>query len=230
MIDDIEMAANIDETLSADSVDQSTSPVETPVDQTKAFAKRLKEEVEKARADEREKIAQSYGYESWDSYNRSQTDSKLLDNGLDPETVRPVLEDIIKSDPKYLEGIKYKEEKEKLESEIWAKQEIDRLNSKFKTKLKDVSDLDERTVNLWNNGMSLEQAYISQHFDEIQKNIIESTKTSIGSGKDHLSNVSGSSSTGGTREISRDELRIFKNINPDMSDEDIKAYINRTNK
>jgi len=227
-MEDIEKVAdNIEETSTAEEVEQSASPTETPVDQTKAFAKRLKEEVEKARTSERENIAKSYGYESWEDFNKHQTDSKLLDSGLDPETVRPVLKDLIQSDPDYIEGIRYKQEKQKLEADIWAEQELQRMNSKLGTSLKDVSELDEKTVELWNKGMSLEQAYVSQHFEELQQKAIASTKSSIGSGKEHLSNNTNSSTTGVTRELSAEEMRIFKRINPDMSDEAIKEYINK---
>ena len=149
-------ADNVEEVFTAENTEQPASPAETPIDQTKAFSKRLKEATEKARAEEREKIAQSYGYESWEVFNKAQTDSKLLDNGLDPETVRPVLENLIKSDPRYLEGIKYKEEKEKLESEIWANNELQRMNAKYGTKISSINDLDSETIRLWNNGLSLE--------------------------------------------------------------------------
>lgn len=228
-MDDIEeLAANFEETSTAEEVTQTVPPTEEkPVDQTKAFAKRLKEEVEKARTSERENIAKSYGYENWEEFNKAQTDSKLLDNGLDPETVRPVLQKLIQSDPDYLEGIRYKQEKQKLEADIWAEQELARMNSKLGTSVKSINELDPQTIELWNNGMSLEKAYVSQHYDELKENTIASTKSAIGSGKEHLSSVSKSPAPGLEREISAEELKIFKRINPDMSEEAIKNYINK---
>ena len=222
------LADNVEEVFTADNTEQPASPAENPIDQTKAFSKRLKEATEKARAEEREKIAQSYGYESWEVFNKAQTDSKLLDNGLDPETVRPVLEDLLKSDPRYLEGMRYKEEKEKLESEICANGELQRMNAKYGTRIASINDLDAETIKLWNSGLSLEKAYASQHFEELQRNIIENTKASMGSGKDHLNNTTGSNNIASVKSVSDAELRIFKRINPDMSDEEIKAYISRT--
>ena len=73
MFEDEELADNVEN----EEVDQSTSPVEK-VDQTKAFAKRLREEVEKARNAERQSIAESFGYVSWQEYAEAQTNSKLL--------------------------------------------------------------------------------------------------------------------------------------------------------
>ena len=115
--EELETADNVDETVEETAEDQSTSPVEQ-VDQTKAFATRLKQEKAKAKQEAKEEIAQSFGYASWQEYADAQTNNKLLDNGLDPESVRPVLKDLIKNDPEYLEAMKYKAEKEELEKEF----------------------------------------------------------------------------------------------------------------
>ena len=114
--EDIEMADNVEETTE-EVEEQPASPAET-VDQTKAFAKRLKEETEKARKKEREDIAHSFGYESWEAYANAQTDNKLLDKGLDPESVRPVIKDLIKNDPEYITRLASLPENEKKAQEI----------------------------------------------------------------------------------------------------------------
>lgn len=63
MLED-EMADNA-EVIEETQETETTSPVVEPVvDQTKAFAKRLKEFTEKARSEERENIAKSFGYEN----------------------------------------------------------------------------------------------------------------------------------------------------------------------
>ena len=224
-----EKADNTPDVSTAEDTQKPVSPAEnTSVDQTKAFSKRLKEEVEKARADEREQIAKSYGYESWDEYNKKQTDSKLIDSGIDPEVVRPVLKDLIKSDPEYIEGMRYKEEKTKRDAEVWAKSELDKLNSKYGLHISSVDELDPETVKSWNNGMSLEKAYIAEHFEDVEKNIIENTKKSIGSGKDHLNEANGNGNLPNTREVTAEEVSMFKSINPYASEDDIKKYINDT--
>ena len=229
MEDTLDTAANPVEVETAESTEQTASPTEK-VTETQVFAKRLKEATEKARADEREQIAHSYGYDSWAEYNKAQTDHKLLDNGLDPETVRPVLQDLIKNDPDYLEGMRYREEKIKQEANIWANQELQRLNSKLGLNIASVDDLDPATVKLWNNGMPLEKAYVSEHFDELRNKTIEATKTAIGSGKDHLNNVEGSTTPPSQTSISDREMRMFKALNPYASDDEIKAYINKSHK
>ena len=229
MEDTLDTAANPVEVETAESTEQTASPTET-VTETQAFARRLKEATEKARADEREQIAHSYGYDSWAEYNKAQTDSKLLDKGLDPDTVRPVLKDLIKNDPDYIEGMKYREEKMKEEANIWAKEELNRLNKRFGLNIASVDDLDEATIKNWNNGMPLEKAYVSEHFDELRKKTIEATKTSIGSGKEHLTETQSSTPPSSQPSITDREMAMFRALNPYKSDDEIKAYINKSHK
>ena len=105
-MEDFDKADNIEE---KDDFVEETQQSTPPVDMTKAFATRLKEEKAKAKLEAREEIAQSFGYNSWQEYANAQTDTKLLDNGLDPEVVRPALQEIIKNDPAYIEAMKYKQ-------------------------------------------------------------------------------------------------------------------------
>lgn len=222
-MDELEtMAANVDET----EVSQPTSPVDNGA---KAYAERLNRDRERIRTEERERIAKDFGYESWTDYVDSQTNSKLLDNGLDPETVRPVLKDIIKSDPDYIAAMEYKKKQEALQAELWGEQEVKKLNDKFGTTYKGINDLDEETIKLFNSGMSLDRAYASQHYDEIQINAAK--KARVENGKEHLRTTEGSSGVsepGQSREITKAQLDKFKAINPYATEEQIKAYINRT--
>ena len=168
----IEQAANVDDNVQDNVQDnaeksQPTSPVDT-VDQTKAFAARLKEEKAKAKLEAREEIAKSFGYASWNEYSEAQTNSKLMDNGLDPDTVRPVLKDLIHNDPEYLEAMKFKAEKEELEKELFASNSIKELNEKFGTHYNSVNELDPETIKMWNAGTSLEKAYAANNWEAIQ--------------------------------------------------------------
>ena len=80
MVIEDEMADNTD--IVKEQETEITMPmINQEVDQTKAFAKRLKESTEKARieVEERKNIANSFGYESWSEYLDAQTNNKLLD-------------------------------------------------------------------------------------------------------------------------------------------------------
>ena len=231
-INDIEeQAANVEETETAEAsqtveeTKQPTSPVEQ-VDQTKAFATRLKEEKAKAKLEAREEIAKSFGYNSWTEYADAQTNNKLLDNGFDPETVRPVLKDIIKGDPEYQEAMKYKAEKEALEKELFATNSIKALNEKFGTAYSSVDELDPETIRLWNLGTPLEKAYAANNWESIRDAAVKKASVPKDNGKSHLKQVTGSSQPNNTREISKEELNVFKMFG--FTEEQAKEYINRT--
>ena len=226
--DILEQAANVDEISTEESSTdetQPTSPVEQ-VDQTKAFAKRLKEETEKVRLAERENIAHSFGYNSWSEYADAQTNNKLLDKGLDPDSVRPVLKDLIKEDPDYQEAMKYKAEKEALEKELFATNSIKALNDKFGTAYSSVNELDPDTVKMWNEGTPLEKAFAANNWETIRDAAVKKASVPKDNGKSHLKQVTGSSQTNNTREIGKDELNVFKMFG--FTEEQAKEYINRT--
>ena len=228
--DDIqEQAANVDEVSTEESVEetQPTSPVEK-VDQTKAFATRLKEEKAKAKQEAREEIAKSFGYNSWSEYADAQTNNKLLDKGLDPESVRPVLKDLIREDPDYQEAMKYKAEKEALEKELFATNSLKALNEKFGTAYSSVDELDPETIRLWNLGTPLETAYAANNWESIRDAAVKKASVPKDNGKSHLKQVTGSSQPNNTREISKEELDACKIFG--FTEEQVKEYVNRTNK
>ena len=217
-----EMADNIVE-------EQSTPPVEKePVDQTKAFAARLKEEKAKAKLDVQKEIAESFGYDSWDEYMNAQTNNKIIDNGLDPDTVRPLVKDLIKNDPEYIAAMKFKEEKEALEKEMFANASIKALNDKFGTNFTSVDELDKDTIDDWNKGTPLEKAFAANNYSKLMEMAVKKANSNSDNGKSHLKTVTGSSEKSTTRELSKDELGVFKMFG--FTEEQAKNYVNRTNK
>lgn len=206
---------------------QSTPPVDNGA---KAYAERLNKDRERIRLEERERIAQDFGYNSWDEYRDAQTNTKLLDKGLDPDEVRPVLKELIKSDPEYIEAMEYKKREEALKAQLWGEGEVRKLNDKFGTNYKSIDELDADTIKLFNNGIPLDKAYASQHYEEIQE--IAFKRAKINTGKEHLKEQQGSptADTSTRVEVSDAEFRKFKSINPYATDEEIKAYIARTKK
>ena len=69
-------------------------PVEQ-VDQTKAFAKRLKESTDKARAEEREAIAKTLGFNSYEELQKSKERKVIEEKGFDPDELSPILEQLV---------------------------------------------------------------------------------------------------------------------------------------
>jgi len=226
MFETEEQAANVDEELETgvSNETQPTSPVET-VDQTKAFAQRLKEEKAKAKVEAKQEIAESFGYTSWQEYVDAQTNNKILDKGMDPESVRDVLKDLIYTNPEYVEAMKYKKEKEDLEKEIFASNSIKQLNATYGTNYNSINDLDPETVRMWNEGTPLEKAFAANNVALLIDNAVKKAAAARDSGKSHLKTVVGSSEESKTRDISSEELRVARAFGLDEAK--FKEYVNR---
>lgn len=243
-MDGEEMADNaLDEALDkeidalfGDTVEESTPPVEEThgessddVTTTQAFSKRLKEETSKikqeVRDEERKSIAESFGYESWDEFVKTQTDNNMLDKGFNPEEVRPLFESFKKNDPEYQEAMKYKKEKEELEQQIWAQNCLKDLNSQFGTTFTDIKQLDEGTVKLWNQGIPLDKAYAANNYNKLfQKQEVKQQ-----TGREHMAKPD-SSAASAPEKIDTNELKIFRMLMPNASEEDILKFKNAQKK
>lgn len=207
MFDDEEMADNVETSDGVETSDQTTSPV---VDNgAKAYSERLKKDRERIRLEERENLAKSFGYDSWDAYMDASTNNKLLDSGLDPESVRPVLKDLLKNDPEYIEAMRYKAEKEELEKQLFADTSLQALNQKFGTNFKNVDELDAETVKLWNSGVPLVNAYAANNYASIADNAIKNAGAFADNGKSHLNNTTGSTQQSTSKNYTKEELDVF---------------------
>jgi hypothetical protein len=227
-------AANVEvddaNTLSAnqglDKDVQPTSPVES-ITETQAFAKRLKEEKAKAKKEALEDLAQSFGYSTYDEYLKAQTDTKLIDKGFDPDKVRPVIEDLIQKDPRYIAAIQKAQEYEALEKELFAKNSIETLNATFGTNYKSINELDPETIRMWNEGTPIEKAFAANNYDKIRELTLKTVKNAS---KDHLKDVAGNNIKTETRIPTDTEIKMFKILNPGITDEQIKAFLNPSTK
>jgi hypothetical protein len=203
---------------------QSTSPVETET-QTQAFARRLKEEKAKAKLEARQEIAESYGYASWQEYADAQTNNKILDKGMDPDAVRDILKDLVYTNPEYVEAMKYKQEKEELEKEIFASNSLKQLNETYGTNFTSVGQLDSTTRDMWNAGIPLTKAYAANNMESIVANAVKKTVASRDNGKSHLTNINGSSEEVKVRQVSQEELRVAKLLG--LNEDKFKEYVKK---
>ena len=221
MFEDEEMAANVPEEESEQPASPETPT--SPVDQTKAFAKRLKEEKDKAKDEVREEIAKSFGFENWSAYIEAQQNNKFIDKGLDPEAVRPLIKEFIQDDPEYKAAMKYKAEKEELEKEMFAKSSIDALNSKFGTSYNSINELDPETIEEWNKGTPLEKAFAANHYSELIDNAVK--KAQRESGKEHLKQVNGTAPTKPGKDVSQEEIIYAKMFG--FTEDQLREFKNR---
>ena len=230
---DIETADNLFDDIDAlpdvnDEVEESTPPVEQPeqVDATKAFSKRLKEETIKIREEERANLAKTLGYETYDDMVKHQPDNKLLQDGYDPETIRPILNDLLKTTPEYQEAMQYKKEKEELEKELFASDSIKMLNSTFGTTFTSINDLDKDTIDLWNKGVPLDRAYAASNYKTLTKPTPQPKQQT---GKEHMQPVEKGATKSDVRVATEDDIRRFRIFNPSATVEEINKFINNEN-
>lgn len=203
----------------------TTPPVvKEEVDVTKIVAKRISEEREKIRKETLDEQAQSLGFANHDELVESMRKDKLEKHGLDPKEIAPLITDLIKTDPQYQEALKYKKEKEALEKELWAKQEIDSLNRKYGTTFAKVEDLAPEVIKLWNNGLPLDKAYAAENIDQIAQTIV---KTKQANGKGHLVPPPDTGNSGKQRVITDAEIKRMKSINPDKTEAQIREYLSK---
>lgn len=194
------------------------------VSETKRFSERLNKKI----AEERENIAKSFGYDNWNTFNTAMKDKKITENGYDPDTINKLFNDLKQQDPDYQEALRFKKEKEELEKQLWAKDELNKLNNKFGTSFKSVDELSEDVVKAWNSGLELQRAYAAFNFDAIAENAKKSVLATGNGGKEHMKAApSGSVTVTPSKQIDSATLYWMKQINPNMSDDDIKKYFDR---
>lgn len=195
------------------------------VTETQAFAHRLKDATEKARAKEREDIAKQLGFESYEALQKSREKKTYEDKGLDPEEVAPVVEEIVKqrleNDPRMQELESYRQK----QAEEWAKKELTELKTLTGGKITKLDDVPKDVIELWKTKGSLKGAYLELHGEELiremQRGIAsEQNRTSTG----HLQSPRGNTvhkPDENVRPFTEKEKQIYKLFNPEATDEEL---------
>ena len=214
---------------SDDGSDASTQKQDEPVNETKAFAHRLKEATNKARNEERESIAKSLGYESYADMQKKREAEMLEEKGLDPEDVSPIVEQLVQKrlaeDPRLQELGAYKQER----MNEWAKKELTELNELTGGKISKLEDVPNDVIELWKTKGSLKGAYIELHGEKLIREI----RTGIANGQNrsttsHLGSPQGAPAAPkdtNRRPFTAKEREVYKLFNPGVTDEQLsKMY------
>lgn len=197
---------------------------ETPVTETQAFARRLKEATGRARSEERESIAKSLGYESYADMQKRREEDMLKDKGLDPEDVSPVVEELVKKrlaeDPRLQELELYRQAR----MSAWAEKELAELNELTNGEISKLDDVPKEVIELWKTKGSLKAAYIEKYGETL----IREMRTGIASGQSrgstgHLTSPQGTPASHNSqkRPFTDEEKRVYKLFNPDVTDEQL---------
>lgn len=198
------------------------APQNTPNDdvtKTQSFAKRLREEKEKARKEAENEIATSLGYSSYEELQKSKQNKLLEEKGLDPELVNPVVDEIVKKrlaeDPrmKELEELKQRQVTE------FAKKELEDVNKLAGTNFASLEEVPKDVIEDWKKTGSLKKSYINLHGEEL---ILKARSEASKGSTTHLNNPSGAAPEGKTkRHLTDEEKRLWKFFNPNMTDEEL---------
>lgn len=190
------------------------------VETTKAFAHRLKEKTEQAVLAERERIAISLGYKSYDDMESSRSKKLLSDEGLDPELVQPIVDKLVEqriaNDPrmKELEGYRQQQVQE------FAKQELKQLSELTGVKYTSLDELPKDVIDDWRTSGSLKSSYIKLHGEEL---IMKSRNAANRGQTSHMEPPQGAPIVTGPakRALTADEKAVWKVFNPKISDKEL---------
>lgn len=216
-----ETAKASDESNTATGTDAGT------IDQTKAFAHRLKESTDKARREERESIAKELGFESYEALQKSKEKKIYEDNGLDQDSVSPVIDQLVKaridSDPRMAELEELRKEKVK----EFGKRELAEITTLTNGEITALEQLPREVIDLWKKNGSLKSAYLQLEGEKlISKMRSEQSKGSTA----HLANPSGASAKSDVRPLTADEKRVWRTFNPGITEEELnKKTVKITN-
>lgn len=202
-----------------DNNPQEVTEPEKDVTSTQTFARRLKESTDKARREERDNIAKSLGYESYEDMQKKRERDLLDSKGLDVEDVSPVIDEIVKqrldNDPRMarLAELEAKQVKE------FGKQELAELNKLTGGKITSLSQLSREVIDLWTKKGSLVKAYM-----ELEGvNLVNSIRSEQSKGTtEHLANPSGNiPANPKKRHLTDEEKQMWRAFHPQMTIEEL---------
>ena len=198
---------------------EGETEVDTKKEETKAFAKRLKESTDKAVTAEREAIAKTMGFASYDEMVKSRQNKLIEEQGLDPEQVSPVVEELVKQrlndDPRMKELETYRRQR----IEEFGKRELAEITSLTGGEITKLSQLPREVIDLWKTEGSLKSAYMKLEGEKLINKIrSEQSKGSTS----HLNSPSGTTGTpDNKRPLTAEEKELWKFFNPSMTEEEL---------
>lgn len=194
-----------------------------PVDTTKAFAKRLRESTERAVQAERLAIAKAMGFDSYEALIKSRENQVYERQGLDPEVVSPVVEELVRqrldNDPrmKELEGYRAQQVQE------FGRRELAEITKLTGGQITSLAQLPREVIDLWKSGGSLKSAYLAVEGEKLIAQVRgEQSKGTTA----HLQTPSGSAETPtGKRHLTEEEKQAWRFFNPSLTDEQLNQKL-----
>ena len=193
------------------------------IENTKAFSIRLNEKTEKARLEERERIAKDFGYDSYDVMIKEREKKMLEDKGLTPEEVSPIVEELVKKrmndDPRMQELSELRRKR----TEEFAKEELAKLNKLTDGTITNMNQVPKDVMEEWAKTGSLTGAYLKLHGEEL---IAKVKSGQLNGSTSHIKTPdTGSNVHTYKRPLTKDEIKIWKAFNPKMTAEELNKVL-----
>lgn len=193
------------------------------VDKTKAFAKRLKESTEKVRNEERETIAKSLGYASYEELQKSREKQILEDNGLDPTQASEAIDKLVKQRIEEDPRIKELDELRKQRVKEFGEKELAEISKLTNGEVTQFSQLSKEVIDLWTKKGSLKSAFLELEGEKLITKIRSEQSKGTTS---HLQSPSGPNPAGGNKRLlNEQEKKVWKQFNPRMTDEELNKIM-----
>lgn len=195
-------------------------------DMTDRVRHRINDVRRKTELETQERIAKELGYESYQDMLKAKESKLIKEHGFDEEDVEklltPLLEARLANDPRF----KKLEEIEAKEKQNYITEQLTAINKISGNKFKSVDDLPEATINLWAKGVELEEAYLATAGKELL------TKSAASAQKGSLTHMAPTSSNGGTKKrgLTDYEKQLYRNIMPDITEEELNSKMIDINK
>lgn len=202
---------------------ETTEKPAEEVDKTKAFAKRLKESTEKVRNEERETIAKSLGYASYEELQKSREKQILEDNGLDPTQASEAIDKLVKQRIEEDPRIKELDELRKQRVKEFGEKELAEISKLTNGEITQFSQLSKEVIDLWTKKGSLKAAFLELEGEKLITKIRSEQSKGTTS---HLQSPSGPNPAGGNKRLlNEQEKKVWKQFNPRMTDEELNKIM-----
>lgn len=201
--------------------ENSADNLDDKVETTKAFSNRLRERTDKAVDAERERIATKMGYSSYEEMMKTQEDKQFIDQGINPDKARPIVDQMVKEQLAQTPEMQELETLRQEKLRKFAEDELKALGDLVGQEFTSLDQVPKDVIDDWKTSGSLKQSYMKLHGEEL----IRKTRKGINAGTtQHMQSTGvGNGNTGGGRRLIReDELTVWRQMFPGKSDDELR--------
>lgn len=179
---------------------------------TKNVSKRINEVKAATEKETRDTMAKELGFKSYEDFAKAKEKEMLKNAGVDDEEIAPIIQKLV--DKRLAEDPRFKrlEELEANEKTRFVKEQLKEINKFAGTTYKDVNELPQDVLGMWEKTGNLKQAYLAiQGETIINQNIASKQNGSL----THLANPGEVGTGTKVRLLTDKEKAIYQLVDPD---------------